>query len=100
MAGQPLVQERKVRVQQLDDAAILADHGGEEPLGLFQHRVPQTVAEAGEPLRIRRETFEPFQLQPLDGKAIDQGLGLRILQHALDLGIQVRPQLPLRSQFR
>ena len=47
MLGQPLVDERVVRGQQIDDAAVLADDAVEEQLDFAPHRLPQRVVEVG-----------------------------------------------------
>ena len=41
--GQPLVQEGEVGVDQVEDAAVLADDRLEEQLGLLEHRRPQRL---------------------------------------------------------
>ena len=99
MAGQPFVQERVIRVQQIEDAAVLAHDRRKEPPRLFQHRGPQAVVEPGESLRVRREAVQPLQLQPLQGEVLDQRLGFRVLEHAPHLGVRDCPQLVLLGQL-
>jgi hypothetical protein len=97
---QTLVQERVIGVQQVENAAVLAHHRSEKQSGLFQHRGPHPLTEPGKTLRVGRKAIEPLQLQPLKGKVVDQSLRFRILQHPLDLGIQVRAQTTLRGKLR
>ena len=51
--GQPLVDERVVGRQQVEDVAVLAHDAGEEQLGLALKRLAQRVVEVGELVVVR-----------------------------------------------
>ena len=85
---QPLVDERVVRVQQIDDAAIFADDAVEEQLDFAPHRLPQRIVEVGIDQRQRARALQAAQVQPLAGEVLRQRLGPRILQHAADLPLE------------
>ena len=84
---EPLVDEREVGVDQIQDAAILADDGLEQQFRL----APEGVAEvAVELLRCRRHVVELPQLQPLSGQIVDERRGRGIRQHAPRLLLEHR----------
>ena len=70
MTRQPLVQERELAVEEVEDAAILAHDRGDEQLGLPAHRRAQVVVEVGELLAIRGRGLERAHLQPLAGEVL------------------------------
>ena len=88
MLCQPFVDEGVVGGQQIDDAAILADHAVEQQLHLAAHRLPQRIVEVGIDHRQRADALHPAQVQPLPGEIDRQRLGARILQHAAHLPLQ------------
>ena len=47
MFGEPFVHEREVRVEQIDDAAVLAQDGAEQQLRLALERLPEVAVEVG-----------------------------------------------------
>ena len=63
-------------------------------LRFLTHGHSQVIVELRELLAVRRNRFQSAQLQPLAGEIFHQRMGLRILQHALNLGLQ---HLRLRS---
>ena len=89
VARQALVHERVVGVDEIEDAAIVADDGVEEQLRLARERVAEVAVElpgAG------RDVVELPQLQPLAGQVLDQRRGARIGQHAARLLRRARPR--------
>ena len=50
---EPLVEERVVRLQQVEHAAVLAQDALEEQLRLLAERLPQVVVEVGEQPQVR-----------------------------------------------
>ena len=66
--GEPLVEERVVRLEQVEHAAVLAQDALEEQLRLLAERLPQVVVEVGEQPQVRRDRFEVAQVQPLPGE--------------------------------
>ena len=69
---EPLVQVRVLRVEELEDAAVLADDVLEEQHRLVAHREAQVVVEGGELLAIRSDRLEGAELQPLAAELLDQ----------------------------
>ena len=96
MAREPLVEERVLRVEKLQDAAVLPHDALEEPLGLLAHRHAQVLIEVGKLLDVRLDVLERAELQPLSAELPHQRRGPRVLQHAPHLGRQHvrRPQRP------
>ena len=89
MSCQPLVQEREVGVEQVEHAAILADHRREEQLGFARHRLPQTLVEIGKQAIVGvLDRDEVAQVEPLPGEILDQCVGPRIGEHPLHLGLE------------
>src|SRR5687768_16766313 len=82
---QPLVNERVVGIEQLDDRPILTDDGAEEHLGFAAERLAQVVVEAR---RLGLDVSQLPQIQPLTGEVFDQRVGLRIGKHARHLALQ------------
>ena len=93
---QPLVQERVAAVDEVEHAAIVADDGLEEELGLAPHRQPEVVLELGELVAVAGERFERAELQPLAAEVLGERPCLRIAQHpphleGEDLRVAQRP---------
>ena len=63
--GQPLVDERVVRAQQVEHAPVLAHHAFNEQLRLLPERLPQVVVEVRKEPHVRRDRVEVAQVQPL-----------------------------------
>ena len=87
---QPLVQERVVRVEQIEDAAILPDDAVEEQLGLAAEGLPQVVVKVEEQLGAGPEPVNVADLQPLAGEVAHQRLRPWIREHPLHLAIKSR----------
>ena len=74
MPGEPLVQERVVRAEQVDDAAVLADHAVDEELGLLTQCLPQVVVEIRKDAHVGRNPVQIPQVQPLRREVGDEVL--------------------------
>ena len=100
VAGEPLVDERVLRVQELQDAAVLANDRREEEIRFLPHRLAEVVLEVGELVGVGLGGFERTSLQPLPAELLDQRLRLRIAQHARHLRAQHawRPQCVRRGE--
>ena len=85
MTRQALVEERIASVDEVEDAAIVADDGLDEELGLAPHRQPEVVLELRELVAVAREGFERAELQPLAAEVLGERTRLRIAQHPADL---------------
>ena len=83
--GEPLIDEGVVRIQQLADALVFAQHALDQELGLLPQRVAQIVVEIRERRRIRLDTRDVAQEQPLPGEIRHERLRARIGEHALHL---------------
>ena len=92
---QPLVDEGVVRIEELEQAAVLPHDRPEELLGLPAHRSSQVVVEPGESASIGRGLLEPAQLKPLAGEVFDKCPRLVVLEHADGL----RHDLRIGRQF-
>jgi hypothetical protein len=85
VAGQALVHEGVLAVDEVEDAAVLAHDAVEEELGLPPHGEPQAVVEVRIALAVGRRRLEPAELEPLSGEAFHEGLGLLVREHAAHL---------------
>ena len=85
---QPLVEERVVGGEQVDDAAVVADLAVDEELGLALHGVAQIVVEIGKGLGIGRSRADVPQQQPLPGEVLDERARARIVEHPRDLLVE------------
>ena len=83
--GQALVQERVVRLQQVEHAAVLAQDALEQQLRLLAEGLPQVVVEVGEQAQVRGDRIQVAQVQPLAREVAHQALRARVGQHAADL---------------
>ena len=72
VAGQPLVDEGVIRVQQIDHAAIRRKLAVDEELGLAAHRVAQVLVELVEDVGVGRVLADVAQLEPLAGEILDE----------------------------
>ena len=102
MARHALVDERVVRRQQIDDAAVVANEAVEEQLGFALERERQRLIGVGKPDRIRNDLLEVLQPQPLRGESRGQRIGARVLQHPLHLlakAARERPASPCAAGF-
>ena len=87
MPRQPLVDERVVGVDQIQDAAILADDGLEQQFRLAPERVAEVAVEL---LGAGRDVVELPQLQPLARQIVDERAARGIGQHAPRLLLEHR----------
>ena len=90
VAGEPLVDERVVGRQQIDDAAILAQLAFEEQLGLALKRLAEVVVEIGKLVGVGGHGAQVAQVQPLSGEARDERPRSRIGKHPADLPFEHR----------
>src|SRR4030095_8518658 len=65
---QALVEKRVVRLEESEQAAILAQHAVEEELGLLAEGLPQVVVEVAKQIGARNDRVDISQPQPLSGK--------------------------------
>ena len=82
---QALVEKSVVGVQQVQHAAVLAQHAGKEQVRFLEERPAQGFIEFGEYIRIGPGEGQVAQIQPLAGEVLDQRLGTWIGQHPLHL---------------
>ena len=92
---QPLVHERVVGVEQIDERPILAHDAVEEELGFPLERPRQRVAVVRVEERVRHDVDQPPQRQPLPREVDGEGPRPRIGQHPPHLLFEHRriPQL-------
>ena len=76
MPRQAFVDERVVRVEELQHAAVLIADRLEEELCLREHRRSQRFVEVGEQGRVGREVLELARLQPLAGEVFGKARAL------------------------
>ena len=88
--SQPFVDERVVRVQQAQQAAILAQLALHEQLGLLLEGLTEVLVELGEQLRIGHHIPNVAHGQPLAGEIVHQRLRAGIGNHAAHLLFQDR----------
>ncbi len=86
--GQALVQERVVRLQQVEHAAILAQDALEQEFRLLSEGLPQVVVEVGEQAQVRSDRIQVAQVQPLAREVAHQASRARVGQHAADLSFE------------
>src|SRR5688572_16136613 len=82
MAGEALVNERVVGVDQIEDAAVFADDGVEQQLGFTTESVAEIAVEL---LRDRCDVVELTQHQPLPGEIVDERAGALVSEHTAHL---------------
>jgi hypothetical protein len=83
--GERGVDERKIGIQEVENAAIFANHRREEQLAFANHRVFQGAIVSWKHLGIGRRRFQLAQRQPLLREALQKRLGLGVLGHAQHL---------------
>ena len=88
MLGQGFVQERIVRRQELQDAAVLTQDAVQEQLGFTHERGAHTLVEIAEQVDVRFLGFDVAQEQPLGGEVGHQRAAARIGEHARHLAAQ------------
>src|SRR3989442_9288559 len=85
MARQPLVDERVVGRQELDDAAIAADLAGKEHFRLSPECLAEVLVEIRKQIRARRSPGQRAERQPLTHKVLDEPAGAPVGQHSWNL---------------
>ncbi len=85
---EPLVEERIVGTQQIERAAILANHALDEHLGLDAKRLPQGIVEVGKRLLHRDRRRQVAQEEPLPGEVAHERGEPIVGHHAADLAIE------------
>ena len=105
MPGQPLVEERVLAVDEIEDLPILADDVLEEELGLAAHREPQVVLEIRIAIPVAGDRFERAKLQPLTAEVLRERVRFRIAKHpphlrGQDGGIAERPHVRRSTELR
>ena len=102
MLGEPLVDERVVGAHEVEDAAVPAYLVGDEELGLAPERLAQVVVPLGIQLGGRDHARQRAEGQPLEGEAVDEGVGAGVGEHAPHLRLEhVRiAQLPAAGRVK
>ena len=95
---EPLVDKGVVRRQQIEDAAVFAEHAVEEEVGFRPHRRAKRLVEVGEDQPVGLFRFDVAHEQPLLGEVADERFGSSVAQHPPDLALEHGRcvQLPLR----
>ena len=90
MLGQPLVQEREVRIDDVPRRQVGAQEFGEEEPRLLQRRQLQRVVELVIVVERggRRRVVDLPQVEPVIGERLDEAARLGIVEHPLGLGTQ------------
>jgi hypothetical protein len=88
--GQPFVDERVVRSQQVEDAVVFGHDAAEKHFRLTPERLPQVVVEVREHPGVRARGRQVSQIQPLARKVRDQRIRTTVGQHPLHLLFQHR----------
>lgn len=85
MPGKALINEGFASVEEFQDTPILADDRLEDAVRLLDHGLSQLVVEAWKPAFVRMNGRQESKLEPLVSKALNQGPGPLIDEHAPDL---------------
>ena len=85
---EPFVEERVVRRQQLQHAAVLLQLAPDEQVGLLLHGLTQVLVEVRELVDIGDDACQLSELQPLIGKVIDERPRASVADHPPHLPIQ------------
>jgi hypothetical protein len=88
--GELLVEERVLRGQEVDDAAVLGQLIAEKQLDLADERGAQVVVEPGEvPVDVRRQRPDVAGLEPLREEVVDEGRACALVgEHPADLPLE------------
>ena len=78
---QRTIQERKLPVDEFQNAAVLAHHRRHEHQRFAAHRIQQFIVHRGEALRIGLLAIQQAKIQPLRGEVVRQGVGLGVVEH-------------------
>ncbi len=87
LAGERLIDEGVIGIEQVEHAAILEQHAGQEEPDLGLEIVPHLGSEG--PI-VGLDLLQLAQVQPGEREVLHQRLGARILEHALNLGLHDR----------
>ena len=90
MLGQPFVDIREIRAQQVECAPILAQDAFEKELGFLTKGLPKIVIEVREQAHVRSDRCQIPQVQPLRGEVGHQCPRTRIRQHSPYLSFEHR----------
>ena len=90
MLGQPLVDERVVRCQQVEHVLVAAHDAVEEQLGLGLEGITQRVVEVGELVVVGCNRPQVPGVQPLTAEVADEGIGLRVGNHPAHFTLEHR----------
>src|SRR5207247_5346097 len=88
MPRQPLVDERVVGAQEIDNTAVLADDAPGEELGFPVERLAQVVVEVRKRLGIRRHVPHVPQEEPLPGEVVHERAGAVVGEEPAHLLLQ------------
>ena len=82
---QALVDERVVRGEQIEDAAVLADDAVEEELRLPPHGHRQVVVPIGEEKHVGMRVLQVLEVKPVGREARRERFGARVFEHPANL---------------
>ena len=92
MLGQPFVDERVVRAQQIEHAPIFAEDAVDEEFGFLAERLTKIVIEVRIIAHIGADRLQVAQPEPLSGEVTREIVRARIGEHAAGLFLEhVRP---------
>ena len=104
MLGEILVEKRVVRIQDVQDRAVVLEHVGEEEDRLFVHGSAHRGERGEVPFALLVQVVEVADVQPLAAEFGGQSASARIAQHSLHLrdqhvGLMESSGGGYRSQF-
>src|SRR5262249_400500 len=99
MLRQPLVEKGIVRVEQIENTAILAEYALKKQFCFAAKGLTQTLVKIGKRIRVWSDGLQVSKLKPLAAEIADESLRARIVQHAARLQFQHRRVFQL-SLFR
>ena len=83
--GQPAIQERELRVDQVGETEVLTDQLGEEQRGFASDRVAEQFVVFGVELFVRRGGVDLVEPQPLAKEVVDEPGRFLVVEHPVDL---------------
>ncbi len=89
MGGEQVVQVREIRGEHVADREVALEEVAEEEPGLLPHGLAQLGAPIREDIGIGLVVVEGPGIEPLSCEVIDERLGLVVLEHPLDLGLDL-----------
>ena len=90
--GEVLVEHDPVAVDQGQDVEVLREHPLEEGDGLLAHVALHEASEARELARVDGHLLEAVEAQPLLGEGLDEAARAGIVEHAVDLSLELTAQ--------